>query len=660
MKVCRLQEDGTGRPARNATGGGIMKKLAMKSADLTQANIDKIAALFPNVITETRDGQGNLMRVVDFERLKQELSGQLIEGEKERYQMTWPGKRQAVLNANTPTDKTLRPVRADSADWDNTRNLYIEGDNLEALKLLRESYLNKIRLIYIDPPYNTGNDFIYRDDFRQDAAAYLEASGQIGEDGARLVPNPSSGGRFHSDWLTMMYSRLKVARNLLRDDGVIFISIDDHELDNLLKLLEEIFGRANHIATFSWVKKKKGSHLSRTVRSMTEYVVAYAKNIEAIELYGEDAYSDKWQPLAKRTNAHKVLQFRGGVVETPLGDGTYAKGKYGEGSSAVAFLDDFTVSAGRIVSDFAVSGPFVWTQAKLDAELALGTRVALSSKFGFNVLRSDQESKVKRPPTLLDHRLEIGTNEDAYAEAIELFGEERVMDYPKPVSLIQYLIRTVGYYDKEMTVLDFFSGSATTAHAVMALNAEDGGNRRFIMVQLPEEVGEASGAWRAGFRTICDIGKERIRRAARKIREETGADIDYGFRVFRVDSSNMKDVYYAPDRLGQRDLLDLASNIKEDRTGEDLLVQVMLELGLELSLPMKTKLIEGKTVHYVAENSLIACFDDDLPESVIREIAKEQPLRAVFRDSSFADDSARINVEELFKMLSPGTDVRVL
>jgi adenine-specific DNA-methyltransferase len=458
----------------------------------------------------------------------------------------------------------------------------------------------------------------------------------------------------------MMYSRLKVARNLLRDDGVIFISIDDHELDNLLKLLEEIFGRANHIATFSWVKKKKGSHLSRTVRSMTEYVVAYAKNIEAIELYGEDAYSDKWQPLAKRTNAHKVLQFRGGVVETPLGDGTYAKGKYGEGSSAVAFLDDFTVSAGRIVSDFAVSGPFVWTQAKLDAELALGTRVALSSKFGFNVLRSDQESKVKRPPTLLDHRLEIGTNEDAYAEAIELFGEERVMDYPKPVSLIQYLIRTVGYYDKEMTVLDFFSGSATTAHAVMALNAEDGGNRRFIMVQLPEEVGEASGAWRAGFRTICDIGKERIRRAARKIREETGADIDYGFRVFRVDSSNMKDVYYAPDRLGQRDLLDLASNIKEDRTGEDLLVQVMLELGLELSLPMKTKLIEGKTVHYVAENSLIACFDDDLPESVIREIAKEQPLRAVFRDSSFADDSARINVEELFKMLSPGTDVRVL
>jgi len=637
-----------------------MKKLMMKSVDLTQSNIDKIAELFPNVITEVRDEQGNVKRAVDFDLLKQELSDVLVEGEKERYQLTWPGKKQAILNANTPIDKTLRPVKEDSVDWDNTRNLYIEGDNLEVLKLLQESYLNKIKMIYIDPPYNTGNDFIYKDDFKEPTEKYLIDSDQIDEYGKRYVVNLSTNGRFHSDWLSMMFSRLKVARNLLTDDGVIFISIDDNELDNLLKLTEEIFGRKNHIATFCWVKKKKGSHLSKTVRSMTEYIVAYAKNIEAVELYGEDAYSDKWQPLAKRTNSQKVLSFRGGVVETTLRDGVYSKGKYGEGTSSIEFLNDFVVSNNLIVNDFAVIGPFVWTQSKLDLELSLGTKVALSSKFGFNVFRSDQDSKIKRPPTLLDNKLDIGTNEDAYEETIELFGEERIMDYPKPVSLIKFLIKTLGYYDKEMIVMDFFSGSATTAQAVMQLNAEDKGSRKFIMVQIPEPTSEESGAYKAGYKNVCEIGKERIRRAAKKIKEETGADIDYGFRVFRVDSSNMKDVYYTPDKLSQGDLFGLTSNIKEDRTSEDLLIQVMLELGLELSLPMETKQIEGKTVHYVDGNALVACFDEDVPESVIRQIAKDQPLRAVFRDSSFADDSARINVEELFKMLSPITDVRVL
>lgn len=637
-----------------------MTKLTMESVDRTQTNIRKMAQLFPNVITEIKDENGKLKKAIDFELLKQELSDILVEGERERYQLTWPGKKEAILHANTPINKTLRPVKEDSAEWDQTQNLYIEGDNLEVLKLLQESYLNKVKCIYIDPPYNTGNDFLYKDDFKASTEEYLKASGQVDDEGNRLFQNTESNGRFHSDWLTMMYSRLKVARNLLKDDGVIFISIDDHEVDNLRKICDEIFDRQNFIACFTWVKKKKGSHLSKTVRDMTEYILAYSKEIDKIELFGEKAYSDKWQPLAKRTNSQKILSLSAHTVETTLTDGRYKKGMYGKGTSALEFLDDFHVKEKRIINDFRVRGPFVWTQAKLNRELALGTRISLSSRFGFNVFRFDQKHKVKRPSTLLSSSHDIGTNEDAYSEIKDLFNEEGIIDYPKPVSLIQYLIHTLGYFDKEMVVLDFFSGSATTAHAVMQLNAEDGGNRKYIMVQLPEPTAENSQAFKAGYKNIAEIGKERIRRAAQKIKEETGADIDDGFRVYRVDSSNMKDVYYAPDQLDQEQLSFLESNIKEDRTGEDLLIQVMLECGLELSLPMEARQIEGKTVHFVAGNSLIACFDDDVPEAVLRAIAEEEPLRVVFRDSSFVDDADRINAEEIFKMLSPHTDIKVL
>ncbi|WP_347707501.1 site-specific DNA-methyltransferase [Clostridium sp. cel8] len=512
----------------------------------------------------------------------------------------------------------------------------------------------------IDPPYNTGKDFIYKDNFIQEKEEYLEESGQVDEYGNKLFQNTEYNGRYHSDWLTMMYPRLKLARNLLSEDGVIFISIDDNEVHNLRKICDEIFGERNFIAIMTWVKKKKGSHLSKTIRNMTEYILIYGKNFNKVELFGEKAYSDKWQPLAKRTNSHKKLSINENVIITTLNDGIYQKGIYGKGSSAIEFLNDFIVQDGIVVSKVIVKGPFVWTQEKLEYELRLGTKIALSSMFGFNVFRSDQGEKIKRPTTILDYKLKIGTNEDAYTELKNIFKIEKILDYPKPISLIKYVIYTLGYFDKDMIVLDFFSGSATTAHAVMQLNAEDGGNRKYIMVQLPEPTDEKSEAYKAGFKNIAEIGKERIRRAGRKIKEETGADIDYGFRVFKIDSSNMKDVYYLPDELDQNMIEQLESNIKEDRTGLDLLIQVMLELGLELSLPIETKIINGKEVHFVAEDSLVACFDENIDEELIKKIAKIKPLKAVFRDNSFKSCPDKINLEEIFKSFSPNTEINVL
>lgn len=637
-----------------------MDKLKMQSKDLTNENIEKIGELFPNVITEIKDNKGNIIKAIDFELLQQELSDKIVEGNKERYQLTWPGKKEAIVTANTPINKTLRPVVEDSLNWETTENLYIEGDNLEVLKLLQESYLNKVKCIYIDPPYNTGNDFIYRDNFIQDKDEYAEESGQVDEEGNRLFENTEYNGRYHSDWLTMMYPRLKLARNLLSEDGVIFISIDDNEVHNLRKICDEIFGERNFVTIMTWIKKKKGSHLSKTIRSMTEYILVYGKNYDNVELFGEKAYSDKWQPLAKRTNSHKSLSISENIISTTLEDGTYEKGVYGKGSSSIKFLNDFLVKGGMITNSIIVSGPFVWTQEKLNYELKTGTKISLSSKFGFNVFRSNQEKKIKRPTTILDNKLKIGTNEDAYSELKDIFGAEKILDYPKPVSLIKYIVHTLGYFDKDMLTLDFFSGSATTAHAVMDLNAQDGGNRKYIMVQLPEPCDEKSEACKAGYKNIAEIGKERIRRAGKKIKEETNADIDYGFRVFKVDETNMKDVYYLPDELDQDLVEQLESNIKEDRTSLDLLTQVILEAGLELSLPIKTKEIYGKEVHFVAENSLIACFDENIEEELIKEIAKTEPLKTVFRDNSFKTCPDKINLEEIFKRISPNTDIKVL
>ncbi|CAH0121373.1 hypothetical protein PAE9249_03901 [Paenibacillus sp. CECT 9249] len=622
-----------------------MNKLTMKSMDLTEKNIEKIAELFPNVITEARDEDGTLKRAVDFDLLKQELSDILVEGDKERYQLTWPGKKQAIINANTPIDKTLRPVQEDSVDWENTQNLYIEGDNLDVLKLLQESYLNKVKCIYIDPPYNTGNDFIYKDDFRESTDEYLEESGQKDADGIRLFQNTESNGRFHSDWLTMMYSRLKITRNLLKDDGVIFISIDDGELDNIKKVCCEVFGEENFLGIFIWKSRQIVDSRNKSRLSVDhEYVLIFCKNIENFRLLGKSIDSTKYSNpdndprgpwmsnsilglanSTQRPNLHyNITDPKTGLEYTPPEDSGW---RYSKETMREKILE------GRIIFPNKADGRP--REKKYISEL--------SSQFtGISSILLEED---------------VGFTLNGSREVRGLL-DGKYFDFPKPVSLVKSLLNQCE--NNEMVVLDFFSGSATTAHAVMQLNAEDGGNRKYIMVQLPEETEENSEAYKAGYKNICEIGKERIRRAAKKIKEETGADIDYGFRVYRLDSSNMKDVYYTPDKLGQAVLDDLASNIKEDRTSEDLLTQVMLECGLELSLPMETKQIDGRSVHYVAGNSLVACFDDDIPESLIEEIAKDEPLRVVFRDRSFADDSARINVEERFKMLSPNTEIQVL
>jgi adenine-specific DNA-methyltransferase len=626
-----------------------MEKLTMKSVDLTQVNIDKIAELFPNVITEARDEHGKVIRAVDFDLLRQELSDVLVEGEKERYQLTWPGKKQAILNANTPIDKTLRPVKEDSVDWDSTKNLYIEGDNLEVLKLLQESYLSKVKCIYIDPPYNTGKDFVYRDDFSEPVDEYLEETGQMDEEGNRLFQNTESNGRFHSDWLTMMYSRLKIARNLLRDDGVLFISIDDNEVHNLKKLCDQIFGEQNFVANIIWQKKFSRANDATYFSTMHDHILCYCKN--------HLSYYDKGWEIGLLPRGNEIPEGYSNPDNDPRGVWTSVVLSAKSGSSSLIY--EIETPTGRVCSP--PSGRFWSVNKEKFLELVKDNRIWFGKNGDGTPRLKTFLSEVQnglRPNTIWLHS-EAGHNQEGKQETKALFDGVGVFDGPKPVKLLKYIL-AVANLEKDSIVLDFFSGSATTAHAVMHLNAEDGGNRKYIMVQLPEKTDETSEAYKAGFKNICEIGKERIRRAAKKIKEETGADIDYGFRVFRVDSSNMKDVYYTPDKLKQGDMFDLASNIKEDRTGEDLLIQVMLELGLELSLPMETKQIEGKTVHYVAGNSLIACFDDNVPESVMKQIAADQPLRVVFRDSSFEDDSARINVEELFKMLSPGTEIQVL
>ena len=649
-----------------------MDKLKMQTKNKVDINIETIGNLFPNTLTEVIkgydiDGNAIIEKAIDFEILKQELSKIIVDGKEERYQMNWPGKKEAILRANAPTNMTLRPCKEESVNFDTTENLYIEGDNLEVLKLLRETYLNKVKMIYIDPPYNTGNDsFVYDDEFAMSPEEFEKLSNKYDEDGNiqfDIKKNNESNGRIHTDWLNMMYPRLKLAKDLLSEDGVIFISIDDNEVDNLKKLSDEIFGEKNFISCFTWVKKKKGSHLSKTIRNMTEYILGYSKNISKIELFGEEAYSDKWQPLAKRTNTHKILEFREKIIETRLNNGKYKAGIYGDGTSAVEFLNDFEIDNGFVISKFNVKGPFIWIQNKLNEEIKLGTRVSLSSKFGFNVLRSNQEEKIKRPTTILDSKLKIGTNEDAYDETIRIFGKEGIMSYPKPSSLIKYMINTIGYYNKEMIVLDFFSGSATTAHAVMQLNAEDSGNRKFIMVQLPEETDKKSESSKAGYKNICEIGKERIRRAGKKIVEENSdkaKDLDIGFRVLKLDSSNMKDVFYNPSDYDQNLLDKFESNIKEERSSEDLLFQVMLELGEMLSSDITEINVNGKKVFNVGDGNIIACFDDDINEEVITNIAKMTPYYAVFRDSSLASDSVAANFEQIFRTYSPNTIRKVL
>ena len=631
-----------------------MDKLRMESPDMTAQNIDRIAALFPNCVTEALDGHGGIKRAVNFELLKQMLSPYVVDGD-EAYEFTWVGKKAAIVEANKPIRKTLRPCVAESKDWDNTENLYIEGDNLEVLKLLQESYLGKVKMIYIDPPYNTGNDFIYADDFKMESEEWKVESGEWSEEGDRLFKNTDSNGRFHSDWCSMIYSRLMLARNLLMDDGVIFISIDDNEVDNLKKICDEVFGAVNYVATFPWRKRTAKSDVPFGVSQDYEYTICFAKSgnftasVEGKERkYYEtpDFVGRPWRvhDLTKQTTASERPNSYFTIVN-PKNGKAYPANPNATWRITVDTIEDY-LAQNRIVfpGDYEflkISKPVLRYWKEDDMKKA-------GDKFG----------KVAVSTKLPDN---IGMSQDGTKEITSLLGT-KAFSFPKPSALIKYFISTST--EKEDYVLDFFSGSATTAHAVMQLNAEDGGHRKFIMVQLPEKCDEASEAYKAGYKNICEIGKERIRRAGEKILKEQLANnnstlnspnskLDIGFRVLKLDSTNMKDVYYAPCDYDQEKLAGLESNIKDDRTDLDLLFGCLIDWGLPLSLPYKSEKIDGCTVHTYNDGDLIACFDANVPESVVKEIAQRKPLRAVFRDSGFASSPEKINVFEIFKLYIP-------
>lgn len=647
-----------------------MEKLKLHSPDLAQDNIAKVAELFPNCITDTRADDGTLKRAIDFDQLRQELSTAIVEGPQERYQLNWPGKREALLIANAPIAKTLRPMRSESVDFDTTQNLFIEGDNLDALKLLQETYLNKVKMIYIDPPYNTGNDFIYEDDFSEDAEAYFQRSNQMDEAGNRLVANTEANGRFHSDWLTMMYSRIRLAKRLLSDDGVLFISIDDNEAHNLIKICSEIFGEENFVAQLAVQLNPRGRHLDRFVAKTHEAVLVFVKDglnpasVHGLEKEGRmvDEYNrtdDKgpYRLLGLRNRNQAFNPVTRPKLYYPLyvdeGAGTVSLEK--TGSHQVEVWPD---------APDGVKTCWTWGKDKVNKEGALLCAEPTGDEW--RIYRKDylhgERGEVARTlvkSVWMDKEI---TNDYGRKAIKDLFGSA-IMDFPKSPYLMAKLVKMGTHRDS--IVLDFFSGSASTAEAVLSINAEDGGNRTYFMVQLPEPCDEKSDAFKAGYKTIAEIGKERIRRAGKKIKEEnsgkSGIDqLDIGFRVLKVDSSNMKDVYYSPDAVKQGDLLDHVDNIREDRTPEDLLFQVLLDWGVDLALPITKQSIAGKTAFFVDGNALAACFESGINEVFVKELAARHPLRVVFRDSGFGSDSVKINIEQIFKLISPGTDVKTI
>ncbi len=647
--------------------------LDMTSPDLVTQNFEKLAELFPNCVTESAAG-----RAIDFDLLKQELSHQVIEGNKERYRLEWPGKREAIVTANLPTTKTLRPIREDSVDFDTTENLYIEGDNLEVLKLLQESYLGKIKMIYIDPPYNTGKDFVYKDNFTEDKTEHEKESGQRDDYGRRLVANPESSGRFHSDWLTMMYPRLKLARNLLSDDGVMFISIGQNEVSNLSKLVDEIFGEVNKISIVARVAKtggNKGKFFSPNI----EFLIAIARNIDLADGFRDEMdpalikkvytktqeggerdgqkyramglYQSSLDPMRGCVNQRYFITAPDGTLIIPPGENFPNKKDEGE----------------KIKPKSKKDGVWRWTYSKYLEEKAKNNIEFSESNNNVLVDSNGNFSKwnINTKIWLLE-RQEAGqlpndliTKYENRHSAKELKELEIPFDFPKPSSLIKYLALITRTNDSDI-ILDFFSGSASSAQAIMSLNSDDKNSRKFIMVQLPEVTEEKSEAYKLGYKNICEIGKERIRRAAKKIKEETNADIDYGFRVFRLDESNMQDVYYKPQEYDQGQLDAFADNVKPDRTADDLLAQILLDWGLPLSLPIEQVNVAGKKVFKVAGNSLYACFDTDIDEGFAKAVAEEAPLRIVFKDSGFKNDTAKENVKQLLKQLSPETEMKVI
>lgn len=625
----------------------MMEHLNMQSMDKVAANVAKIRELFPNCVTERINNEGKLEHAIDFDMLKQELSDHVVYGLQERYQFTWPDKRKAILAANAPINKTLRPCREESVDFDNTENLYIEGDNLEVLKLLQETYLGKVKMIYIDPPYNTGNDFVYEDDFKQSTEEYIENSGQLDGEGNRFVANTESNGRFHTNWLNMIYPRLKLAKDLLSDDGVIFISIDDNEVENLRKICDEIFGENNFLAQVIWERAFSPKNDAKFFSVSHDYVLIYARSIEvfSIGLLPRSAESD-----ARYKNPDN----------DPHGPWT---------------SDNMTVKSYSPNYDYPIRTPNgtiyyppagrCWFTSKERMQKLIENGAVWFGNNGGNMPRikrylSDVQQGMT--PITIWKYLDVGHNQEARQELKKLFDEKAYFDGPKPIRLLNRIL-TIANVKKDDFILDFFSGSATTAHAVMQLNAEDGGKRKFIMVQLPEVCAENSEAYKAGYKNICEIGKERIRRAGQKIKEDnplTTQDLDIGFRVLKCDSSNMEDVYFTPKEYMDKQQSLFIDNIKKDRNDEDLLFDAMLKLDTPLSSKIEKISIAGKTVYNVAQGHLMACFDKNVTDEVITAIAKEMPSYFVMRDSSQADDSVAINFEQIFNTYSPQTVRRVL
>ena len=618
-----------------------MDKMRMESEDIQQENVKKIAAMFPNCVTEARDEKGHLKKAINFDLLKQMLSDAVTEGD-EAYEFTWVGKKASIVEANRPIRKTLRPCKADSVNWDTTENLYIEGDNLEVLKLLQESYLGKVKMIYIDPPYNTGNDFIYNDDFKMSSEDYADESGEVDAEGNRMFKNTDSNGRFHSDWCSMIYSRLMLARNLLSEDGVIFISIDYNENFNMRSIANEIFGESHFIGEIYWESKTKSQNTKTSYNKLQpkeEMILVYSnqekRRFHLIQL-GEKEYPEKDDRGVYRKYPIEVMN---------------ANGVRGRKSMIFDITDGVST----------VSPP-AGKQWKLGQDQVSEYRQAgdlyIENGKAIIKMRPEYERNESTQPFWGFFSKEIGTAESAKSELQTLLPNNG-FDTVKPVEMIRRLVYHAT--EKNDIILDFFSGSATTAHAVMQLNAEDGGHRKFIMVQLPEETDEKSEAFKAGYKNICEIGKERIRRAAKKIHEDNpDATFDDGFRVLKLDDTNMNDVYYAAGDYSQDLVSMLESNVKPDRTDLDLLFGCLLDWGLPLSLPYTSETIDGCIVHTYNDGDLIACFDENVPESVIKTIAKRKPLRAVFRDSSFASSPEKINVGEIFKLLAPDTRVKVI
>lgn len=626
-----------------------MDKLKMHTRNIADENYEKLAALFPNAVTETIDPvTGEVVRAIDKDVLMQEINTTVVDGKEERYQFTWPDKKKAILLANSPISKTLRPCREESVDFDNTENLYIEGDNLDVLKLLQETYLGKIKMIYIDPPYNTGNDFVYNDDFAENADDYLDRSGQFDEEGNRLVQNTESNGRFHTDWLNMIYPRLKLAKNLLSDDGVIFISIDDNEVDNLRKVCDEIFGESSFIAVYLKQSKVGGGSDSKFIVKEHEYCLVYAKNINLAEemfMAHDDEYLKRYKEQDEKGKFFWDTFARPGL-KNPI--------HY-----------DIVAPDGTVMNYGWIHGKERYEQEVKDGSVRIIPKVGGGWSVQF---KQYLNLNGKKPRSMT---MDFGGSIEGKTDIGSLFENEKIFSYPKSVKFIKTILNTIN--DKNAIVLDCFPGSATTAHAVMQLNAEDGGHRKFIMVQLPEETDEKSEAYKAGYKNICEIGKERIRRAGKQIvsvggvhsslrdaQSDSTADLDIGFRVLKLDSTNMKDVYYSPADF-QPTLLDsLADNIKEDRTPEDLLFQVMLDLGILLSSKITKSEIGGKKVFNVEDNYLIACFDENVTDETVTAIAKQKPYYFVMRDSSMASDSVATNFEQIFATYSPDTVRKVL